>query len=165
MKNLNRLIIYIAKCVTGVLIAFLLAQLLHYSDYIWCLISIILVLSPDGTDALTLAVSRMKANLIGAGAGLIMLVLHPVSVIMVAGAVIITIVVCYFAKLENPTRSALAASIIVTLHESGKHIWDAALERVIAVLAGCLLGLVITFIYHSRFTTRPAELPPGQEEV
>jgi len=69
-----------------------------------------------------------------------------------------------FLKLENPTRSALAATIIVTLHESGKHIWDAAFERVVAVVAGCLLGLIITFIFHSRFTNRPAEVQP-QEEV
>ena len=161
---MRRLIIYVSKCVTGVLVAFSLARLLNYSDYIWGLISIILVLSPDGNDALTLAVSRMKANLIGAAAGLVMLLLHPITVIMVAGGVIITIVACYFAKLENPTRSALAASIIVTLHESGKHIWDVALERVIAVVAGCLLGLLITYVYHSRFITRPAEVPPTQGE-
>ena len=108
---MKRLIVYAAKCVTTILIAFLLAQLLHYNDYIWCLISAILVLSPDGKDALTLAMARLKANFIGAGAGLIMLLLHPMTVIMVAGAAAITVVTCYFAKLENPTRSALAASL------------------------------------------------------
>jgi uncharacterized membrane protein YgaE (UPF0421/DUF939 family) len=162
---MKRLIVYVANCVTGVLIAFLLAQLLIYSDYIWGLISVILVLSPDGNDALTLAMSRMKANLIGAAAGLVMLLLHPITVVMVAGAVAITIVVCYFVKLENPTRSALAASIIVTLHETGKHIWDVALERVIAVVAGCLLGLIITYVYHSRFITQPVEAPHSQGEA
>jgi len=162
---MKRLVVYIAKCITAVLIAFLLARLLHYNDYIWGLISMILVLSPDGTDALTLAAGRIKANLIGAGAGLIMLLLHPTTVIMVAGAVALTVVVCYFLKLENPTRTALAASIIVTLHESGPHIWDVALERVIAVLGGCLLGLVITYIFHSRFMTGPAEVPVEHGET
>jgi len=161
---MKRLIVYAAKCVTTILIAFLLAQLLHYNDYIWCLISAILVLSPDGKDALTLAMARLKANFIGAGAGLIMLLLHPMTVIMVAGAAAITVVTCYFAKLENPTRSALAASIIVTLHESGKHIWDVALERVASVLAGCLLGLLITYVFHSRFITRPAEVVSEHSE-
>src|SRR3954462_378301 len=108
---MKRLIIYILKCVTGVLVAFLLARLLNYTDYIWCLISIILVLSPDGKDALTLATARMKANLIGAASGMIMLLINPATVIMVAGAVVITIIACYLLKLENPTRSALAASI------------------------------------------------------
>jgi len=96
MKNMKRSAIYAAKCVTGVLISFSLSQLLHYTDYIWCLISIILVLSPDGTDAISLSVNRMKANLIGAGAGLVMLLLHPYTVVMVTGAVVITIVICFF---------------------------------------------------------------------
>lgn len=160
---MKRLIVYAAKCIVGVALTFLLAQLLHYNDYIWCLISIMLVLSPDGRDALTLAVNRMKANLIGAAGGFAMLLLHPITIIAVAGAVVITIVVCYYAKLENPTRTALAASIIVTLHEGGKHIWNVALERVIAVIAGCILGIIITYIFHSRFIARPAEIPQHEE--
>jgi uncharacterized membrane protein YgaE (UPF0421/DUF939 family) len=160
---MKRLIIYVTKCTVGVFIAFLLAQLLHYSDYIWCLISIMLVLSPDGTDALTLSTNRMKANLIGAAAGLVMLLLHPITVITVAGAAVITIVVCYYTKLENSSRTALAASIIVTLHESGKHIWNVALERIIAVIAGCIIGIIITYAFHSRFITRPAEIPTQGE--
>lgn len=161
---MKRLIIYIAKCVTGVLIAFALAKLLHYNDYIWCLISIILVLSPDAKDALPQATNRIKANLIGAAAGSLMLLFHPLLIIVVAGAVIITIVVCYFAKLENPTRSALAATIITTIHESGKHVWDTALERVIAVVAGCFIGLIITFTFHSKFIGGTSETEAKTEE-
>ena len=95
-EKYKRSAIYAAKCVTGVLISFLLSKLLHYTDYIWCLISIILVLSPDGTDAISLSVNRMKANLIGAGAGLVMLLLHPYTVVMITGAVVITIAICFF---------------------------------------------------------------------
>ena len=117
---MKRLLIYIAKCVTGVLIAFLLAKLFHYNDYIWCLISIILVLSPDAKDALPQASNRIKANLIGAAAGLIMLLFHISPEITVSGSVLITIIVCYITKLEVATRTALAATIIVTIHENGK---------------------------------------------
>ncbi|HVT85290.1 MAG TPA: FUSC family protein [Chitinophagaceae bacterium] len=154
---MKRLLIYIAKCVAAVLIAFLLAKLFHYNDYIWCLISIILVLSPDAKDALPQASNRIKANLIGAAAGLIMLLFHVSPEITVSGAVIITIIVCHYTKLETPTRTALAATIIVTIHENGKYIWDTALERVIAVIAGCLIGIVITFIFHSRFINTSPE--------
>jgi uncharacterized membrane protein YgaE (UPF0421/DUF939 family) len=159
----KRLLVYMAKCVAGALMVFLLAHLLNYQDYIWCMISVMLVLSPDGTDAVSLAMSRIKANLVGAGAGLLMLIVHPSTVVMVSGAIAITVAVCTVLKLEPSTRSALAAAIIVTLHEAGKHIWDTALERVLAVLAGCLLGLLVTFVFHSRFTNRPAEAPAHQE--
>lgn len=152
-----------AKCVAGALLVFLIAHLMNYHDYIWCLISVMLVLSPDGTDAVSLAMSRIKANLVGAGAGLLMLLVHPSAVVMVSGGIAITVAACTLLKLEASTRSALAATIIVTLHEAGKHIWDTALERVLSVLAGCLLGLVVTFIFHSRFTNRPAEAHTHQE--
>ena len=151
------------KCIAGALLVFLIAHLLHYADYIWCLISVMLVLSPDGTDAVSLAMSRIKANLVGAGAGLLMLVVHAPTVVMVSGGIAITVAVCTLLKLEASTRSALAATIIVTLHEAGRHVWDTALERIVAVLAGCLLGLVVTFIFHSRFTSRPAEAHAQQE--
>ena len=155
---MKRLLIYIAKCVTGVLIAFLLAKLFHYNDYIWCLISIILVLSPDAKDALPQASNRIKANLIGAAAGLIMLLFHISPDITVSGSVLITIIVCYITKLEVATRTALAATIIVTIHENGKYIWDSALERVIAVVAGCVIGIIITLIFHSRFVNPTPEI-------
>ncbi|GAA0563002.1 FUSC family protein [Chitinophaga japonensis] len=161
--NVKRLLVYMGKCVVGALLVFLLSWWLHYGDYIWCLISVMLVLSPDGTDAVSLAMSRIKANLVGAGAGLLMLLVHPVPVVMVAGGIGITVAVCTLLKLEPSTRTALAATIIVTLHEAGRHVWDTALERILSVLAGCLLGLLITFIFHSRFTNRPAEAPAHHE--
>ncbi len=137
---MKRLLIYIAKCVTGVLIAFSLANLLHY-------------------NAIPQASNRIKANLIGAAAGMTMLLFHAAPGFTVSGAVIITIIVCFFTKLETTTRTALAATIIVTIHENGKYIWDTALERVIAVVAGCLIGIIITLIFHSRFISSSIE--PG----
>jgi len=102
---------------------------------------------------------------VGAAAGLIMLIVHPSTIVMVSGAIAITVAACTFLQLEASARSALAAAIIVTLHEAGIHVWDTALERIIAVLAGCVLGLVITFVFHSRFTRHSAEGPPPQQEA
>jgi hypothetical protein len=39
--------------------------------------------------------------------------------------------------------------IIVLLHKEGTHLWDSALSRVSAVVTGCLLGLGITYLFHS----------------
>jgi hypothetical protein len=39
-----------------------------------------------------------------------------------------------------------------------------ALERVLSVLAGCVLGLLITFAFHSRFVSRPAEEPINKDK-
>lgn len=153
-ERIKSLVIYSAKCVTGTLIVYILSSLLHYNDITWCLISVLLVLSPDGKDAVPLAFTRIKANLVGASAGLLCLLISPNNMWIVSAALAVTLSVCYFFKLDAGIRSALAATIIVMLHE-GKHIWDTAIERVIGVLAGCVLGLLITFIFH--YNIKPPE--------
>ncbi|RAJ07015.1 fusaric acid resistance family protein [Chitinophaga skermanii] len=156
-ERILRVLIYAAKCVAGALVVFLLSWLIDYDEYIWCLISVMLVLSPDGSDAVALALSRIKANLVGATTGLIMLFIHPTQVVMVISAIAITVILCNVLKLEAATRTALAASIIVMTHEVGTHVYDAAVERVIAVLVGCSLGLMITFAFHNKFIQRTVD--------
>ena len=67
------LLIYIAKNVTGVALSYLLHWLINWVDFAWCLISVVLVLSPEGTDAIPLAFTRIKANMVGAITGLLLL--------------------------------------------------------------------------------------------
>ncbi len=142
--------IYAAKCITGTITVFILSSLLNYKDLAWALISVILVLSPDGKDSVSLAVTRIKANFVGAAVGIICLLIAPVNMWLMSLAVTIGLFLCYLFKLDTGARSALAATIIIMLHPEGQHVWDTALERVIAVLAGCLLALIITFIFHFR---------------
>ena len=73
---------------------------------------------------------------------------------ILSAALVVTLSLCYLFKLDTGIRSALAATIIIMLHEEGRHLWDTAIERIIAVLAGCALGLLITFIFH--FKKEPA---------
>jgi len=152
--RLRSLLIYAAKCVTGTLIVFILSSLLHYKDIGWCLISVILVLSPDGKDSISLAFTRIKANIVGASVGVLCLLISPINMWVLSVALTITLALCYLFKLDTGSRSALAATIIIMLHEEGKHIWDAAFERVIAVLVGCILALLITFIFHFKTTLK-----------
>ncbi|WP_143306875.1 FUSC family protein [Chitinophaga vietnamensis] len=154
-ERLKRIAVYAAKCVTGVLVVMLLSWLLDYKDVVWVLISVMLVLSPSGSDAVTLAVTRIKANLVGAAAGFALILLHSNLILMMGIAVVITVAVCNLLKIEAATRSALAATVIVMTHEAGVHPWDTALGRVLSVVAGCVLGLGITFLYHNRFTRKP----------
>src|SRR5882672_10918700 len=66
--------VYIAKCVSGILLcSFLSVFLSQWIDYSWSLISVVLVLSPEGTDSVELAMTRIKANLVGAGVGVLLL--------------------------------------------------------------------------------------------
>ena len=115
---------------------------------------------------LTLAFNRIKANITGAGVGLCgLLIPLPSHMWSISMALCITLTLCYLLKLNAAARSALAATIIIMLHEEGKHVWDTALYRVIAVLAGCTLGIVITFIFHFKTTTEKKEAGNHNEEA
>lgn len=152
-ERVKTVLIYAGKCVTATLIVFILSEALAYKDIAWCLISVILVLSPDGKDAFPLAFTRIKANLVGATVGVLCLLIATPGMWILAFALAITLSLCYLFRFDAATRSALAATIIVMLHDTGKHLWDTALERVIAVFAGCTLGLLITLAFHFKEKT------------
>lgn len=150
------LAIYAGKCVAGIFLCFPIFIFLNqWVDYTWSLISVVLVLSPEGKDALDLALTRIKANFVGAGTGLLILLLHIPSPWNLAVGAIISLFVCDRLKLNAGARSTLAAMIIILLHQegtfAGSHLWDSALSRIVAVVSGCLLGLLVTYVFHSIF--------------
>jgi uncharacterized membrane protein YgaE (UPF0421/DUF939 family) len=153
-ERVKNFLIYALKCAAGVLTVFTIASLFKYTDISWCLISVMLVLSADGKDSLSLAVTRIKANVVGAGVGVIWLLIFPVNMWALSAALAAALGLCYIFKLDTGIRSALAATIIIMLHQEGSHVWDTALERIIAVLSGCAIALIITFLFH--FKTKPA---------
>ncbi len=161
--TIKSLILYAAKCITGAALVIGLGEVIQYHDVAWCLISVVLVLSPDSKEAIPLAVSRIKANLTGGSASLLCLLLGPPSLLTVGLAMAVTIALCQLFQVMPSSRTALAAVIIVMLHGPGSHIWDAALERISAVVVGCILGLLITFLFHQRMVGRAIAVPDSAE--
>jgi uncharacterized membrane protein YccC len=152
--NTKNLVLYIAKCITGWAIILILSEISGYKDISWCLISVLLVLSPDSKEAIPLAMSRIKANLTGALASSICLTLGSPTFITVSLAFILTIGFCHLFKAMTSSRSAVVAVIIVMFHNTGHYLWDAALERIISVISGCLLGLLITYLFHRKMARK-----------
>ena len=146
------LLVYMAKCVTGIILCFYISAVLKtWIDYTWFLISVILVLSPEGKDAVELSLTRIKANLVGAGTGIVVLLSQMQSPWNIAAGAALSLFVCDQLKLNAGARSTLTAMIIILLHPEGTYLWDSALSRIIAVIAGSLIGLVITYVFHSIF--------------
>jgi len=141
------LLLYILKCLIGTAIGFCLYRL-YPTVGEWSLISIILVLAPDRKDALNLAVNRIKANLVGASIGLLLFYIQPITLVTICIGIAIAIVVCDFFNLQVATRTAIVAVLIITMHEPGKYFWDIALERAAGVVSGCIIGVLITYIFH-----------------
>jgi len=145
------LLVYILKNITAVALSYLVSGWISWFDFAWCLISAVLVLSPEGTDAMPLAITRIKANLTGALSGFLILLFDiPMPYNMGAGAVV-SLFLCDLFKLNAGAKSTLAAMIIVLMHPEGAHVWDASLGRIGSVVCGCVLGLFVTYVYHKLF--------------
>ena len=142
--------IYIAKCVSGVLLCSLMSLFFsQWVDYTWSLISVMLVLSPEGKDAVELSLTRIKANLVGASVGLLILLSQMPWPWNIAIGAALALFICDRLKLNAAARSTLAAVIIILLQPESQNLWSSAINRVGAVVTGCALGLLITFVFHS----------------
>ncbi len=149
-ENKN-LIIYILKCITGGGIVFLLSWLFKYPEVSWCIISVILVLTPESKEAIPLAIMRIKANLLGGLMSLIFIMIFPTNPLTILTVIAITILGCYFLNIMTGSRAAIAAVIIIMMHGMETHqqdFWSVTLQRIAMVIAGCVIGLVVTLVYH-----------------
>ncbi|MDF0719776.1 hypothetical protein P0M11_07150 [Kaistella sp. PBT33-4] len=61
--------IYILRFITGFSAGYFLMLTFPRFDLFWALLSIVLVISPEGKDTPRLSLERVKANLIGAFSG------------------------------------------------------------------------------------------------
>jgi uncharacterized membrane protein YgaE (UPF0421/DUF939 family) len=112
------------------------------------MISVVLVIAPDGTSN-RLAIDRMKANILGSSIGLLLFLIHQPNLFLICIAVILTILIGMFLKLNTALRPALAALIIVMVHEEQQNsTWHIAIERMGCVMLGCVIGLLITIVFN-----------------
>ena len=141
-------LLYIFKCIVGSTICYGLYYCFPEHQFNWSIISVLLVLAPDKYDSNRLAFDRMKANLTGASVGLLSFLIYTPNIFSLIISIIITILVCTFIKLGGPTRSALAALVIVLIEEKEFTNWQAATDRMMCVIAGCVVALILTYIFH-----------------
>lgn len=109
-----------------------------------------LVIAPDGKDSNSLAFDRIKANVLGSSVGLLLFLIHIPNLFLICIGVIVTIAIGMLLKLNTALRSALSALIIVMIHEEGQNsTWHIALERMVCVIIGCVIGLLITVAFNA----------------
>lgn len=145
----KRLFIYIGKVICGVLLSFVIAQYFPVFDFGWIVISTFLVLSPEGKDALDVALIRIKANFVGAGTGLILLAFNLPILISICIGSAIALILCDLFKLSLGAKSTLAAVVIVLMNSDQNSFWSSPFHRVSSVIIGCILALLITYLFHS----------------
>ena len=142
--------IYILECILGLCICYILYKCFPQHQFYWSMISVVLVIAPDGKDSNRLAFDRIKANILGSSVGLLLFLIRIPNLFLICIGVMLTIVIGVFLKLHSALRSALSALVIVMIHEEGQNSsWHIALERMVCVIIGCIMGLLITLAFNS----------------
>jgi uncharacterized membrane protein YgaE (UPF0421/DUF939 family) len=96
MNNTHKnLLFYMTKCISAVGMIYFFSYLFHYPYIGWCLISAVLVLSPDAKEALPLAFTRIAANLVGGASTLLCLLGGLPNIVTISLAYCLAITACY----------------------------------------------------------------------
>ncbi|SFI67669.1 Fusaric acid resistance protein-like [Kaistella treverensis] len=136
------IIIYIFRCWVGFTIGFWLMKQFPNFDLFWALLSIMLVISPEGKDSPRLTMERVKANLIGALSAFVVIAV-PVDIFYrILVGILIAALLCNLFNLLNVSRTAVVA-IIIILIEKPNDGFMASIDRFLSVLVGCTIGLLV----------------------
>lgn len=140
-------LVYIAKCLIGLAITYTIYLAFPQHQFFWSVVSVLLAISPDENNAKQVAYDRMKANVLGAMVGMLIFLIHIPNLFLISLGVLLTIILATALRIQSTTRSALAAVIIVMIHEQGNPSWTVALERMGCVITGCLIALLLTLLF------------------
>lgn len=143
----SQLIIYIIRCLIGFMIGYELMINYPKQDLFWVLLSIILVISPEGKDSRRLTVERVKSNLIGSMVGLCCVFInHEPTLFLIIFGIIATCIICYVLNVMNMARVAIVALLIVLLQPHFTSVELTPLLRAGTTILGCFIGFSITLI-------------------
>lgn len=156
---------YIVKCLVGVTIGYVLYKAFpQYSgEFFWMLLSILLSITHDNSSKV--AFDRMKGNIVGSIVGFLAFLLrNPPNLRTISLGIVLTITLCFLFRLIEVSRTALVAFIIVVIHEEERSSWDVAAYRMASVISGCLIGLIINYVFR-RITSKlfRAVFPPATQ--
>lgn len=157
-------VMYLIKCLIGASVCYWLY--VHYPgrQFIWSLVSVLLVIAPEDRDSIDISISRIEANIIGATIGMLCYLTVGINIVTLLIAILITISLCVFISRSSAIRTSLAALIIVAVLEQEKHNWHIALDRMFSVFIGCMVAVVLTFISYSiNNQGKKADLGDGAE--
>jgi len=129
----------------------------------WAAISAVLVSQPTVGSSLKASLTQVTANLIGALIGALLGAWLGHTLLAMAIGILLTGLACHSCKLDNTLRPAFGAVVIV-IFTSDVPKWSGPLDRIVAVVIGCLCGLVVGFLFDNvsnRFKLRHQESNQG----
>lgn len=117
---------------------------------VWAIITAILVLHPGLDRSLRASRVRIVATLLGASIGIASGLLLGGSTLALLVGVLATILTCYWWRLDRHLRQACLTLPIVQMSQQGTMV-HIGYERVMAVLAGCVVPLLVQYAWQFAF--------------
>ncbi len=139
-------VFFSAKAALSSVVAVLCFDFFHLQGAMWAAISAVIVTQPSLHPSVRASLMRVIANLIGACVGAIFAALFGHTLYGLAAAVMITGLICHLTRLDEALRPAYAAVVILMLNPAPGSTWFNSIERVYAVVIGCLVSLLVGFL-------------------
>jgi len=144
-------ILFSSKAAISAVVAAICFGFFGLPGTVWAAMSAVLVTQPSLHPSLKASFTRVVANLIGAFSGAVLGALMGQSLFSLALGVLLTGLICHFTHLDDAVRPAYAAAIIV-LFSSDTSTWAGPIDRVAAVMVGCLSAIVVGFLFDKSTT-------------
>src|SRR5258708_26931190 len=125
---------YLLKCLTGVIICYVLYKEIPNYPFYWAIVSVVIALAPDNSNRQ--AYDRMKANILGCIVGLCLYPVHVPNLLLLCIGITLTIVLGISLSLTNTLRSSMAALVVCLTHHEHVKQMNLPLVKVLSLLAG-----------------------------
>ena len=112
----------------------------------WAIVSAILILYPGISQSLYAALLRIAANLLGSVIGFGVGYFFGTNIPEVIAALVVVIFAGELLRMDLALRTACVAAVIV-MTANDHNLTLSIVERLVAVLCGCLAGLLIQLIF------------------
>ncbi len=146
-------LIFSAKASISAVLAFLCYQALDLPGAAWAPVSALIVTQPTLHPSLRASLYRLAANIVGVSIGALAARFVASPMVCLAVGVLLTGLVCHFTHLDDGLRAAYAAVVIVILGNE-RNAFAGSIDRVLAVIIGCLSALLVGVIFHFLFFMR-----------
>jgi uncharacterized membrane protein YgaE (UPF0421/DUF939 family) len=131
-------------------------------DLVWAIVSAFLVLQPEFSQSITIALTRVAANLIGAAVGLVVGATLGVGLGALIVAILIASLACGFFKLDVALRTACVA-IVIVMNAGHEHIVASGTQRFLSVTIGCMSAILLQLATRP-LTNRFRQDPPTERK-
>jgi uncharacterized membrane protein YgaE (UPF0421/DUF939 family) len=136
---------FVARTTAAAVFTLLISARLHVVNPIWAVVSAVVVILPEVRASVSSAAIRVIANLVGAGTGFVVSLLHLAPVSSLLLALPVAAILCRVARIDPAARTASVAVAIVLLKDP----FDVKVSseaRVGLVVLGCSIALAVTLL-------------------